>query len=189
MIAWSLEALSEAGCAPLFVAAPEEAFDVARRACEGFDVVLVPGGQSRQRSIAAGLSLVEASVVVVHDAARPLVTPAWVQAALAALERADGAIVAAPMDETVKRARDLEVIATVDRGGLWRAQTPQAFRTAALVSAHARARAEGFEGTDDSQLVERNGGRVVLVEVAGRNVKLTWPEDFAVAEAMLGTVR
>jgi 2-C-methyl-D-erythritol 4-phosphate cytidylyltransferase len=75
----------------------------------------------------------------------------------------------------------------VDRSGLWRAQTPQVFRTSVLKEAHRRAADERVEGTDDAQLVERCGGRVRIVDGDSTNIKVTWPSDFALAEALLGT--
>ena len=148
-------------------------------------MVLVSGGETRQASVVSGLDEVSSETVVIHDGARPLVTDDLVQKVLAPLEHSDAAIVGVPMDETLKRAEDDRVIDTVDRSSLWRVQTPQAFRTAVLRAAHERARADGFVGTDDAALVERDGGSVVLVQGSRLNVKVTYPEDFTLVEALL----
>jgi len=148
------------------------------------------GGESRQASVAAGLAEVPESVtvVLVQDGARPLLTSALVSHALTAL-RADplaaGAVVGYPAVDTLKLAQDGCVASTPDRSRFWAVQTPQVFRAAALRQAYARAAAEGFVGTDDSSLVERDGGRVLLVEGPRDNIKVTVSEDLAVVEAVL----
>jgi 2-C-methyl-D-erythritol 4-phosphate cytidylyltransferase len=90
------------------------------------------------------------------------------------------------MDETLKRAEGGRVVETVDRSAIWKAQTPAAFRTAVLRDAHQRAATEGFVGTDEAQLIERYGGSVGIVPGSRRNLKITWAEDFELAEALLG---
>lgn len=132
-----------------------------------------------------GLDLVDSEQVVVHDAARPFVAVDAVQRTLGALNDMDAAVTAVPLDETVKRVKEGVVLETVDRSGLYRIQTPQAFRTSVLKSAHQRARTEGFTGTDDAELVERYGGSVAVVEGNRANMKMTFAEDFSVAESML----
>jgi 2-C-methyl-D-erythritol 4-phosphate cytidylyltransferase len=135
--------------------------------------------------VAAGLELVAVPTVIVHDAARPFVTEAMLEAVIARLSGVDGAISALRMNETLKRADDDVVIETVDRSNLWRSQTPQAFRTDALRQAHSKARDESFTATDDAQLIERYGGRIALVPGDPANIKLTYEDDFVVAEAMI----
>jgi len=151
-------------------------------------VEITPGGDTRQASVRAGLARVpvEAERIVVHDAARPLVTPAMVEACLAALKGADAAICAVPLSDTLKNAQDGVVKETVARDGLWRVQTPQAFDAKALRDAHASA--PGDDATDDAALIEARGGRVVIVPGDERNIKVTTPADLELAEAlMLGT--
>jgi 2-C-methyl-D-erythritol 4-phosphate cytidylyltransferase len=148
-------------------------------------VLTTGGGSSRQASVAAGLDLVDVPTVIVHDAARPFVTETMLEAVLAPLSEVDGAITALQMNETLKRADDDLVIETVDRSNLWRSQTPQAFRTDALRQAHLKARDESFAATDDAQLIERYGGRIALVPGDPANIKLTYEDDFVVAEAMI----
>jgi 2-C-methyl-D-erythritol 4-phosphate cytidylyltransferase/2-C-methyl-D-erythritol 2,4-cyclodiphosphate synthase len=145
----------------------------------------VPGGASRQDSVRAGLEALvphAPDVVLVHDAARPCIPPGTVPALLAALERHPGAIPALPVADTLKRGRDGVILATVPRDGLYRAQTPQAFRFDALLAAH-RA---GFQGaTDDASLLEAAGQAVALVPGGDDNIKLTYPEDLARLERIM----
>jgi 2-C-methyl-D-erythritol 4-phosphate cytidylyltransferase len=148
-------------------------------------VISTGGGPSRQASVAAGLELVDASTVIVHDAARPFVTQVMLAAVTDRLSEHDGAITALRMNETLKRADDDVVIETVDRSDLWRSQTPQAFRTEALKQAHSQASEESFPATDDAQLVERYGGRIAIVPGDPANIKLTYEEDFVIAQAMI----
>jgi 2-C-methyl-D-erythritol 4-phosphate cytidylyltransferase/2-C-methyl-D-erythritol 2,4-cyclodiphosphate synthase len=149
----------------------------------------VPGGPTRQASVRAGLEALAGqapppAIVLVHDAARPVIPPGTVPALLAALADAAGAIPAQPVADTLKRAAGGRIAATVPRAGLYRAQTPQAFHFAALLAAH---RAAAAEATDDSQVLEAAGFAVALVEGAETNVKVTFPEDLHRVEAMLMT--
>jgi 2-C-methyl-D-erythritol 4-phosphate cytidylyltransferase/2-C-methyl-D-erythritol 2,4-cyclodiphosphate synthase len=148
----------------------------------------VPGGDTRQRSVLAGLRALAAHAparVLIHDAARPFVTAAILDRVLAALERTPGAIAAVPLADTLKRAGpDGLIAATLDRGGLWRAQTPQAFRFEAILGAHEAAAAAGRSDlTDDAAVAEWAGLPVALVEGGEANVKLTTVEDLARAGA------
>lgn len=189
MVEWSLDAL---------VAAPEvdgiavmcpPGHEDAMRAVVGDRGVVVPGGSTRSRSVAAGLDVLPpgSGRVVVHDAARPLATAPLIAALLRALDGADGAIAAAPLADTLKREGPPgEIAGTVDRHGLWCAQTPQAFTLTALAAAFARADDAALDAaTDCAWLVERNGGRVRLVDPGVPNFKVTTPADLLVAEALL----
>ena len=171
------------------VAAGEEARVAAL--LEGLPVLPpVPGGATRQASVRAGLEALAAraprpEIVLVHDAARPVVPAGTVARLLAALATTPGAIPAQPVADTLKRTGPGGMIAeTVSRAGLHRAQTPQAFRFAALLAAH-RAAPPGVEATDDAQLLELAGAPVALVEGSETNVKITVPEDLARVEAAL----
>jgi 2-C-methyl-D-erythritol 4-phosphate cytidylyltransferase/2-C-methyl-D-erythritol 2,4-cyclodiphosphate synthase len=138
----------------------------------------VPGGATRQQSVHAGLEALGADapdVVLVHDAARPLIPPGTIPALLAALEHAPGAIPAIPVADTLKRVVDGVITATAPRDGLYRAQTPQAFRFPVLLAAH-RAGTAGA-ATDDASLLEAAGLTVAIVPGSEDNIKLTWPED------------
>jgi 2-C-methyl-D-erythritol 4-phosphate cytidylyltransferase len=179
MLEWSLDALRAAGVSDVVVAAPE-----------GYDVPGgVPGGRTRSESVRNALAAApaDAEAIVVHDAARPLVTPEHFTRALAALERADAAIAAVPVTDTIKEVGPGQVVQrTHDRSRLWAVQTPQAFRREALERA-LDVRAEVLEqATDDAWLVERAGGRVVVVESTPENFKITTPHDLKVAGLLLG---
>lgn len=167
------------------VAHPEEA-----RAALGpaaARVTLVRGGAERQESVRRGLrALPEADIVLVHDAARPLVPAALVDAVIDAALEHGAAVPAIPPTDTVKRIGDDGAVAeTLPRDRLRLAQTPQGFRSDLLLAAHARAEKDGFLGTDDASLVERIGGRVVLIEGSARNIKITTAIDLMHAEALL----
>ena len=155
----------------------------------GYDVRMVLGGDDRQKSVRNGLALVDTDHVVVHDAARPFATVGLVMSVVDALKAAHGAAPAVPVSDTLKEVRDGRVIRTVERSSLWAVQTPQAFLTDALKTVHDKARVDGFVGTDDAQLVERYGGVMRIVEGARDNIKLTFPEDWRVAEAMVAASR
>ena len=182
VIDWSLDS-ARAVCDGVVLVVPPALAD---RSEPGADVV-VGGAATRPGSVRCGLEAVppSAEVVVVHDAARPLAPASLFLSTVAAVRAgADGAVCAVPVDDTVKRVEDGEVRETVDRRGLWTAQTPQAFSAAVLRDAH-----RGLpEGTDDAALVEAAGGRVVVVGGDARNLKLTRPGDLAVAQALLATL-
>jgi 2-C-methyl-D-erythritol 4-phosphate cytidylyltransferase len=178
MLEWSLDAIRAAGIDDVVVAVPPgERLD---------GVIAVPGGAARSQSVRAALAAAPPGDVVVHDAARPLVTPEHFRAALSALEHADCAIAAAPVTDTVKEAGpDRFVTATLDRTRMWAIQTPQAFRRAALERALAVDDAVLAQATDDAWLVERTGGTVRVVESTAANLKVTTTFDLRLAEHLL----
>jgi 2-C-methyl-D-erythritol 4-phosphate cytidylyltransferase len=181
MLAWSLDALrAVAEIEQIVVALPEGV-----PAPEG--TIGVPGGAERSHSVLAALRASQGDPVVVHDAARPLVTPEILRATLAALREhgCDAAIAAAPVHDTVKRARDGVVHGTLDRSELWAVQTPQAFRRAALEAALAAGDDALGAATDDAALVEAQGGTVRVVPAPPENFKVTTPHDLRVAELLL----
>jgi 2-C-methyl-D-erythritol 4-phosphate cytidylyltransferase len=135
--------------------------------------------------IALALTSSESDLVVVHDAARPLVTTKIFEACLETAARAGGAIAAIPLADTLKRVVDSAITETIARAGLWQAQTPQAFRRDILVAAHRRAVDQRILATDDADLVERNGIRVEVIEGSTANIKITTPSDLAIAEALV----
>ncbi len=193
LVAWSLIAL--AACAEVdeivLVAPPghETPVRMAVGDAGGPDLGIVPGGATRQRSVAAALAAAspDATRVLVHDAARPLVTAALVAAVLAGIEGAEGAIAAIPVADTLKRVGpDGMVAGTVDRSELWGAQTPQAFHADVLRHAFAVASDETLDtATDCASMVEALGGRVRLVASAEPNLKVTTPSDLELAHAIL----
>jgi 2-C-methyl-D-erythritol 4-phosphate cytidylyltransferase / 2-C-methyl-D-erythritol 2,4-cyclodiphosphate synthase len=146
----------------------------------------VRGGAARQDSVRAGLEALAPhapDVVLVHDAARPLIPEGTIPALLAALAEAPGAIPAVPVADTLKRVESGRIVATVPREGLFRAQTPQAFRFPVLLQAH---RAAGQSAaTDDAALLEAAGLAVAIVPGAEDNIKLTYPEDLMRLERAL----
>ncbi|MFW5752748.1 MAG: 2-C-methyl-D-erythritol 4-phosphate cytidylyltransferase [Planctomycetota bacterium] len=148
---------------------------------------LVPGGATRMDSVYAGLQAApeHCDRILVHDAARPLVTPQSIAACIAALEEHPAALVAQSCPDTVKRVVADTVTATVPRADLYLAQTPQGLRRAPALAAFARATAAGWTVTDDVEIMERCGHSVAVVPGNRRNIKLTTPEDLAWAEAML----
>jgi 2-C-methyl-D-erythritol 4-phosphate cytidylyltransferase len=179
LLEWSLEAL-RATCDRVVVAVPE-GYE------EGKDRVL--GGESRSASVRNALAAApEATIVVVHDAARPLLTPELVRRCIDALEPGvDGAIAAARMTDTVKEAApDGRVTRTLDRRTLWAIQTPQVFRADVLRRALDTNESALAAATDDAALVEDLGGTVQVVEAPIENIKVTAAHDLRIAEALLG---
>lgn len=155
----------------------------------GEGLVVVSGGATRQRSVQAALAAVpdDAEYVLVHDAARPLVTGELCLALIAALDGAEGAIAATPVADTLKRMGEgLVITETVDRADLWQAQTPQAFHADVLRHAFAGATDATLDtATDCASMVQAIGGRVRLVHAATPNLKVTTPADLLVAEHLL----
>jgi 2-C-methyl-D-erythritol 4-phosphate cytidylyltransferase len=198
MIEWSIEAFRACeAVSSIVVAAP------AGYAAElgGGDLGVVSGGATRAQSVANALGAVSTAVVAIHDAARPLLTPALVEALLTQLEEAPeaaGVIAATPITDTIKRAtasrgslclpdgqkEPRNVAETLDRSQLWAAQTPQLFRTEALREALASA-SSPEQATDEAMLVERAGGTVLIHPCGPENIKVTTPLDLRVAELLL----
>jgi 2-C-methyl-D-erythritol 4-phosphate cytidylyltransferase len=170
------------------VAAPEE-HDRCRTllAPLALPLRLADAGAERQHSVASGLAATDphCDIVVVHDAARPLVEPAAIADCVTAARESGGAVLASPVADTVKRAEGDVAAETVPREALWLAQTPQVFRADVLRRAHAEAARAGFVGTDESALVERLGLPVRLVAGSHLNRKITTPDDLAWAEAIV----
>jgi 2-C-methyl-D-erythritol 4-phosphate cytidylyltransferase len=149
------------------------------------------GGKTRQQSVANGLDDLpdEAEIVLVHDAARPLVTNATIARVTEAARRDGAAIAALELPDTLKEVGDDDhVIRTVDRARFWRAQTPQGFRREIIRHAHADAVASRVNATDDAALCERIGVAVTVVRGSERALKITDEADFARAEALVGLV-
>jgi len=150
---------------------------------------VILGGATRQQSVYEGLRAVSAQcdAVLVHDGARPLVDSDDVRAGMREVRVGRAALLAAPLIDTIKKV-DVEtlcVLATLDRGTLWAAQTPQFARTAELRAAHEHARREEIEATDDATLLERIGVEVVIVPSSTENFKITRPADLARARVIL----
>lgn len=149
---------------------------------------IVPGGAQRQESVRLGLQVLrdDVAIVAVHDAVRPFVSRRAIMESISRAEQVGGAVVASRMIATVKRADDSgRIIGTVPRADLWMAQTPQTFRRELLLRAYEQAARDGAAATDDSQLVERIGGTVVIVEESAINMKITTVDDLKIAEGMM----
>jgi 2-C-methyl-D-erythritol 4-phosphate cytidylyltransferase/2-C-methyl-D-erythritol 2,4-cyclodiphosphate synthase len=191
VLRWSAEALAAAGAERLIVVVAEADRERTASALDGLaNLAIVTGGAERIDSARAGLAAVAEvppEAVLIHDAARPCVNSRHVAALLDALASAEGAVPALPVSDTLKRAGD-GGLATVPRMPLLRAQTPQAFRYPALRDAFDRWPA-GEPATDDAAVLEGSGGRVAAVAGDPMLMKLTYPEDFAMAEALAGAAR
>jgi 2-C-methyl-D-erythritol 4-phosphate cytidylyltransferase len=181
MLEWSVAALRAVAAIERIVVALPPGFE----APEG--TVGVEGGAERSHSVRNALAAAgDGDPVLVHDAARPLLTAELAERCLAAIDGADAAIAAAPVTDTTKEAGpDRVVTRTLDRSRLWAVQTPQVFRRAALESALARPEEVLAAATDDASLVEAAGGRVKVVEAPRENLKVTTPVDLRVAELLL----
>jgi len=148
---------------------------------------VVAGGAERQDSVSNGIKAAGggASIIAVHDGARPLVTPEVIERVIAAACEHGAAIAAVPVKDTIKEASGGFVRRTVPRGNLLSVQTPQAFSAGVLIQAFKKALEDGFTGTDESSLVERTGVAVKAVEGSYENMKITTPEDMDFAECVL----
>jgi 2-C-methyl-D-erythritol 4-phosphate cytidylyltransferase len=171
------------------VVVPEEHVEATQKLTDAVAACIVTaGGATRRASVARGLDRIgDAARVVVHDAARPFLTEALLRRVVDALDEHEAAIAAEPVEETLKTVEGDTVVETIDRARVWRAQTPQAFRTETLRRAHAGAR--GSAATDDAQLVELSGGTVAVVRGDRRNIKVTFEDDFAIAESLAAAAR
>lgn len=196
LLAWSVDALLQvSSIAGIVIAMPPGA-----RELPGLDmpeaVTTVDGGSSRSDSVRRALEAAQAlhgpqeiDFVLVHDAARPLLTAALAESVIAALEHdhdAHAAIAAMPVTDTVKRVDGGGAVhETLDRSELWAVQTPQVFRREALQRALDVPAADLARATDDAWLIERDGGRVIVVRSSDQNLKITTPLDLQVAELLL----
>ncbi|MFQ5967848.1 MAG: 2-C-methyl-D-erythritol 4-phosphate cytidylyltransferase [Acidimicrobiia bacterium] len=168
---WARQALLDGGCVDVVVVGPVQGG--------------IPGGNRRRDSVAAGLAAVpEVEFVLVHDAARPVASSQLTERVLRRLQRgdADAVVPAIPLADTVKEIEDERVRRTPNRATLLAVQTPQGFRRSRLIEAHA---ATSEEASDDAVLIERIGGVVAVVEGEVGNIKITYPTDLQMAEALL----
>ena len=189
ILTWSVEAFDAVGDIGLIVIVcpAERQGEYLSKAVDPFSfatpIVVAAAGSTRQESAFSGLDLVpeEFEYVVMHDGARPLISADLIAHTIATLKGnidADGAVVAHPAIDTLKVVENGVIVGTPDRSVFWNAQTPQVFRAGIYRRAHASALSDGFVGTDDSSLIERLGGRVLVVEGKRDNIKLTVPEDY-----------
>ncbi|HHU51067.1 MAG TPA: 2-C-methyl-D-erythritol 2,4-cyclodiphosphate synthase [Firmicutes bacterium] len=157
-------------------------------------VTFCTGGLTRQESVYSGLLAaeewdgwrvpVEKRIVVIHDAARPLVEPEYIYKTIKAAMDFGAAVLGVPVKDTIKVVEDGYIQKTLPRNTLWSIQTPQAFTWSVIRAAHEGAKETGFTGTDDASLVEQMGKPVRLVEGSYKNIKITTPEDLHLAEAL-----
>ena len=189
ILTWSVEAFDAVGDIGLIVIVcpAERQGEYLSKAVDPFSfatpIVVAAAGSTRQESAFSGLELVpeEFEYVVMPDGARPLISADLIAHTIATLKGnidADGAVVAHPAIDTLKVVENGVIVGTPDRSVFWNAQTPQVFRAGIYRRAHASALSDGFVGTDDSSLIERLGGRVLVVEGKRDNIKLTVPEDY-----------
>lgn len=199
-LTWSIaafDAVDDIG--EIVVVCPEERIEEYRsKAVDPYPFVtpitMAPSGATRQESAFSGLEYAseEYEYVVLHDGARPYISPDLILHTINTLKGmidAEGAIVATPAIDTLKVVENGAIVGTPDRRVFWNAQTPQVFRAGVYRRAHALALSDGFVGTDDSSLIERLGGKVLVVEGRRDNLKLTVPEDYAMLSAIIGDVR
>jgi len=188
VLRWSAKALLDAGADPLVVVVRDDEWEAAAQALNGLTYVLASGGATRTASVRSGLAAIgETDAVLIHDAARPFVGAHHVEALLAALSDADGAVLMLAVADTLRR-RSAQDWTAVDRTDLHRIQTPQVFRAARLRSAYAALPATAEE-TDDAAVVAAAGGKVAGVPGDPVLMKLTYPEDFAMADAIAASRR
>jgi 2-C-methyl-D-erythritol 4-phosphate cytidylyltransferase len=181
MVEWSVAALQDVSAVTgIVVALPPGVSAPA-------GTIGVPGGSERSHSVRAALAAAGPGedVILVHDAARPLVTPELIAACLSALGDADAAIAATPVTDTIKECEGEHVARTLDRSRLWAIQTPQVFRRDALQRALAQDDSVVAAATDDAALVEALGGTVRIVPAPPENFKVTTALDLRVAEMLL----
>jgi 2-C-methyl-D-erythritol 4-phosphate cytidylyltransferase / 2-C-methyl-D-erythritol 2,4-cyclodiphosphate synthase len=188
VVRWSVEALLQAGAREVVVVVAPGAEPDAHAALAGLSGWCTAiGGADRARSVVNGLRALETPgdpVVLVHDAARPLLSGEMIRRIVTALDDVDGVLPALAVADSLRRGRDGLVEGEVDRDGLWRAQTPQGFRLGALLRAFEDWRGDAAP-TDEAMVVTARGGRVRLIDGDARLMKLTYPEDFAMAEALI----
>lgn len=195
ILAHTLRVFQEAPCVEgIYVVSPEAEIPFCRdEVVQRYGIskvrAIVAGGAERQHSVRNGLNAMQGvepdDLVLIHDGVRPFITADIIRKAAEAAHEFGGAVVAVPVKDTVKLARDGVIAETPPREQLWLAQTPQAFRFGLIQEAHARAEAEGFLGTDDASLMEREGWPLRIVMGDYRNIKITTPEDMALAQAFL----
>jgi len=177
----------------LYVVVPESDMDyclqkIVRPLKLGIDIKLVSGGPQRQLSVYNGLRKIEnkRGIVVIHDGVRPFVTPGLIQVCVQGAEETGACIPAVPVADTLKKVNSSGLVSqTVERKGVWQAQTPQAFAYELITRAHEKAMVDGFIASDDAFLVERLGGKVKIVTGGRNNFKITTPEDLRIARAMI----
>jgi len=192
LIIWAVEALQVLPeITEIIPAVKETDIGLCRRLFEDYSITkirrIAAGGRERQDSVLNGISLIQdrTAIVLVHDGVRPLIEPSVIKKVLQQLNDCDGVVVGVPIKDTVKEVTEGVVRRTPERNTLWAIQTPQAFHFQALYDAYKKAAADSFYATDDSALVERNGGKIKVIQGSYTNIKVTTPEDLLIAEVFL----
>jgi 2-C-methyl-D-erythritol 4-phosphate cytidylyltransferase len=181
VVEWTIEVFRKIKAVGQIVLAVSE--DDLERA-KNLGVTVVAGGEERGNSVKNGLKAIspDCDLVIIHDGARPLITPDIIEKAISEAKEHGAAVVGVPVKDTIKRVGDdLMIKETVDRQALWQAQTPQVFKYEIITRAYAKKRS----ATDDAKLVEDLGIKVKIVMGSYENIKITTPEDLIVAEAIL----
>ncbi|MFP8784397.1 2-C-methyl-D-erythritol 4-phosphate cytidylyltransferase [Planococcus plakortidis] len=179
-------------CEGMWLAVKEDERELIEKYVERYGIKKVKGyatgGAERQDSVRAGLEMAgQCGVVLVHDAARPFISPSVIRELVEQANESGAAIAGVPVKDTIKKVRESVITETVNRAELWMIQTPQAFRYELLMEAVQRAKADGFLGTDEAMLVERMGHPVQIVESTYDNVKMTTPDDLIYGQAILAS--
>jgi len=146
---------------------------------------VVKGGEKRQDSVFNGLQEVSqgTEIVLIHDGVRPFLSKKMISGSIDGARKYGAAITAIPLSDTIKRVGSTGLVSkTITREGLWRVQTPQAFRFSLLQEAFAKANSENFYGTDEGTLIEHLGAPVKVIEGSEKNIKITRPEDLELSE-------
>ena len=192
VLRWAVEALAAAPeVASVIIVAASERMAALREVdwLEPLDVRVVSGGQRRQDSVAAGVRAASADLVLVHDAARPFVSPALVSRIVEGVQRHGAAIPVLPVVDALKRVEHGRITGTTGRAGLFRAQTPQGARRDLLLAAVTAHAGGAEEIVDEAELLARQGVPVHTVEGEVANIKVTLPEDLALARRLAGAGR
>lgn len=187
MFEWSILAFKKVKqCKQIILVVPEYKLDEMQKYKKIYGIDIVSGGKERYNSVKNGLSIVKdnINIVAVHDAARPLITEQIITVVLKSATKYDGAISATVAKDTIKFSKNGKTISkSIDRNNIWQAQTPQMFKTKILNKVYSKKIPKNI--TDDAQLVERLGKKVMLVEGGYENFKVTHPIDFVLAEHIL----
>lgn len=149
---------------------------------------IIPGGKRRQDSVKNGIDFISkgTDIVVIHDGVRPFVTCEMIEESIKSAIRFGAVVFATPMKDTIKMVnKDGIIIKTLDRDSIWQIQTPQSFQVNVIKKAYQKAQEDGFFATDDSSLVERLGVKVKVLHGSYTNIKITTPEDLALANFFL----
>ena len=187
MFEWSIIAFKKVKqCRQIVLVVPEYKLNEMQKYKKIYGIDIVSGGKERYNSVQNGLQYVKNNIdiVAIHDAARPLITEKMIKEVLKSAIKYDGAILATKAKDTLKFSKNgKNILKTIDRNNIWQAQTPQMFKTNILKKVYSRKISKNI--TDDAQLVERLGKKVILVECGYKNFKVTQPVDFILAQYIL----